>query len=270
MRRSVAKGLSTILSTLWKKGRINFNNAVEKVKRVWYNGDMTIKPPDFSAVAETIKRNEEKFDAFFELLISYNARYNLTAITEKKEVNFKHFVDSLAGAEAFPAGARVLEVGSGAGFPSIPLMLARGDLRFTLVESTGKKCEFLRAAVKKFGLFAEVINKRAEELAKESAFREQFDVCCARAVARLNTLAEYCMPFVKKGGSFIAYKGDAEEEIREAERALAVLGGGETETVRYSLPEGYGERALVITRKLRPTPPQYPRGQGKERSQPIK
>ena len=225
--------------------------------------------PDFSAVKELIQTNREKFDAFYELLLLYNARYNLTAITAEKEVFFKHFADSLAGEFLFSKGARVLEVGSGAGFPSIPLMLARGDLSFTLVESTGKKCDFLRAAVEKFGLRAEVIHTRAEELAKNPAFREQYDVCCARAVARLNTLSEYCLPFVKRGGAFVAYKGEAQEELEEAKRAIALLGGGKPKIIRYSLPDGYGARTLVFIEKTDKTPPQYPRGQGRERSKPI-
>lgn len=254
---------------MWRNFESIFNNAVEKKRGVCYNGRMNSFQPDFSAVAEIIEQKREQFDAFYKLLLSYNERYNLTAILEEREVYYKHFVDSLAGQPLFIKGASVLEVGSGAGFPSVPLMIAREDLKFTLVESTGKKCEFLRAAVDKLGLNAEVIHTRAEELAKSGAHRENYDVCCARAVARLNTLAEYCMPFVKKGGLFIAYKGEATEELAQAKRALAVLGGGETEVSRYSLPEGFGERTLVCVEKSKETPLQYPRGQGKERSRPI-
>ena len=246
-----------------------FHNEVEKKDGMCYNVGMKDKQPDFSVVKELIETNRDKFDAFYELLLFYNTRYNLTAITAEKEVYFKHFMDSLAGEHLFLKGARVLEVGSGAGFPSVPLMIARKDLTFTLVESTGKKCDFLRTAQEKLGLNAEVIHTRAEELAKDPAYREQYDVCCARAVARLNTLSEYCLPFVKRGGAFIAYKGEAQEEAEEARKAIALLGGGEAELIRYSLPEGYGARTLIFVQKCRETPLKYPRGQGKERSRPI-
>ena len=224
---------------------------------------------DFSRCILLAEEKKEVFSAFYRLLLEYNAKYNLTAITEEKEVLYKHFVDSLAGEQLIGKGARVLEVGSGAGFPSIPLMLVREDITFTLVESTGKKCEFLRVAARELHLNAEVINARAEELAKNSAHRERYDVCCARAVARLNTLAEYCLPFVKVGGKFLAYKGDAGEEMQEAQTALKVLGGGESELYRGELPCGYGARSLVCVKKVKSTPEKYPRGQGKERSKPL-
>ena len=143
----------------------------------------------------------------------------------------------MAGESFFPYGAEVIEIGSGAGFPSVPLKLIREDLRFTLVESTGKKCEFLKTAVSKLDLCGvDVCNLRAEDMGKDGKYREKFDVCCARAVARLNTLAEYCMPFVKTGGSMIAYKGRAEEEVKEADNALKLLGGDRAQTLSYYLP----------------------------------
>ena len=225
---------------------------------------------DAARAEKLIKERAEAFDAFRRLLAEYNGRYNLTAITEEREVYYKHFLDSAAGEPLFPAGARVLEVGSGAGFPSIPLMLVRPDLTFTLLESTGKKCAFLETVIKEFSLPAEVLHVRAEDAGREEKYREKFDVCCARAVARLNTLLEYCLPFVKTGGLFLAYKGaGAEEEIKEAERAVALLGGGEVCSYPYSLPEGMGERTVVVVKKMRPTPQKYPRGRGKERSDPL-
>lgn len=229
---------------------------------------MTAVLPDFGALKEQISRKKEKFDLFFRLLTEYNGRYNLTAVTEERDVFYKHFLDSLAGETYFPRGAKALEVGSGAGFPSIPLMIVREDLHFALVESTGKKCEFLKIAAEKLALDAAVFNARAEDLAKDPAHREKYDVCCARAVARLNTLAEYCMPFVRRGGVFLAYKGDAEEEISEARRAFSVLGGEET-SVRYELPENYGTRTLVAVKKTARTPEKYPRGQGREKKCPL-
>lgn len=211
----------------------------------------------------------EKFKCFAALLREYNKRYNLTAILEEKEMFYKHFLDSAAGEDYFPQGSSVAEVGSGAGFPSVPLMIIREDLNFTLIESTGKKCEFLNIVCQKLGLKGIVLNVRAEEAGKDASLREKFDVCTARAVARLNTLSEYCMPLIKKGGKFIAYKGNAEVEIEEARRAVSLLGGGKIQTAAYELPEEYGKRTLVIVEKTGSTPGKYPRGRGKERSNPI-
>lgn len=213
-------------------------------------------------------RFSEKFARFRALLLEYNEKFNLTSLTEEREVLYKHFVDSLAGAPLFPQGARVCEVGSGAGFPSVPLMIVREDLFFTLIESTGKKCEFLRVVARELHLPAEVLHLRAEE-AGRGELRESFDICCARAVARLNTLAEYCLPLVRQGGGMIAYKGDTEEELEEGKRALSLLGGGEAERFSYSLPEGMGKRTILYIPKTGRTPVKYPRGQGKERSKPI-
>lgn len=212
----------------------------------------------------------EKFEAFRALLLEYNEKFNLTAVTEEKEVTYKHFLDSAMGEALFPQGASVAEVGSGAGFPSVPLKILRDDLKFTLIESTGKKCGFLRLVIEKLDLKnVTVCNLRAEEAGKEEAFREKFDVCCARAVARLNTLSEYCLPLVKIGGRFIAYKGAAEEEIKEAQNAVRILGGRFEEAYKFELPEGYGERTLVVVKKTGATPVKYPRGRGKERNSPL-
>ncbi len=226
--------------------------------------------PDFEELKRKIEEKKDKFDAFYSLLLAYNAKFNLTALTEEGEVFHKHFLDSLAGEGFLQAGARCAEVGSGAGFPSIPLKIVREDLSLTLIESTGKKCDFLRAAVRELGLKdVEVVNARAEELGRTEKYREQFDVCFARAVAQMNTLAEYCMPFVRVGGLFLAYKSDNEEEYRLSLPALALLGGGESGTVRYGLPEDYGARMLIYCRKIRPTRPKYPRGQGLARRSPL-
>lgn len=232
---------------------------------------MSVFSPDFEKYEHFVeKKYEEKFRIFAELLTEYNNKYNLTSITEEREVKYKHFIDSLSGEILFLKGANVLEVGSGAGFPSIPLKIVRDDLKFTLVESTGKKCEFLKTAVKELGLYGvEVVKARAEELAKDELFREKFDICCARAVARLNTLCEYCIPFVKKGGNMIAYKGEAEEELKEAENAVKMLGGGKIKAYSCELPENFGKRTLIVISKERTTPAKYPRGNGKERKSPL-
>ena len=213
---------------------------------------------------------KEKFDAYRALLLEYNNRYNLTTILDEKDMFYKHFLDSVVGERYFKQGSRVIEIGSGAGFPSIPLKLVRDDLSFTLVESVGKKCEFLHAVVDKLGLSnMNIYSKRAEDLAREEIHREKYDVATARAVARMNTLCEYCLPFVKKGGVFVAYKSGDVTEIEEAENAYKTLGGKLKFVTKYELPEGYGERTLAVVEKIKPTPARYPRGQGKERKSPL-
>ena len=212
---------------------------------------------------------KEKFAKYREILLEYNEKYNLTTILEEEEMLYKHFLDSGVGEFLFPEGAFVAEIGSGAGFPSIPLKILRDDLKFSLFESVGKKCEFLRAVVDKLGLQdVNIYTMRAEDAARKEEFREKFEVVTARAVARMNTLCEYCMPFVKKGGLFIAYKG-GDEEITEAKNAVKVLGGNIKKVYKYELPKGYGERCLAVVEKVAKTPEKYPRGQGKERKNPL-
>ena len=161
-------------------------------------------------------------------------------------------------------------MGSGAGFPSIPLKILREDLCFDLFESVGKKCEFLQVVVDKLGFKGMNIYKmRAEEAARDIKFRERYDHAVARAVARMNTLTEYCLPFVKVGGTFIAYKSGDLTEITEAESAYKTLGAKKEQVISYELPEGYGERMLAVIKKVKNTDKRYPRGQGKERKQPL-
>ena len=213
---------------------------------------------------------KDKFEAYRALSLEYNQRYNLTTILEEKDMYYKHFLDSAAGAELFKKNGKVAEIGSGAGFPSIVVKILRDDLSFDLFESVGKKCEFLHAVVDNLGLKnVNIYNIRAEDAARDKNFREKYDHATARAVARMNTLSEYCLPFVKVGGSFIAYKSGEMEEIKEAESAYKILGAKCEEIIPYSLPEGYGERLLAVVKKVKPTPPKYPRGQGKERKQPL-
>ncbi len=219
---------------------------------------------------EIFGEKRERLEKFRALLLEYNARYNLTAITEEKEVTYKHFLDSAAGVDLFKAGASVAEIGSGAGFPSMILKILRPDLRFDLFESVGKKCEFLKAAIEGLELKGvRVFNLRAEDGARDSKFRERYDYATARAVARMNTLSEYCLPFVKVGGEFIAYKSGDTTELTEAKTAYKALGARLKKVYEYALPEGYGERALAVVEKISSTPPKYPRGQGKERKSPL-
>ena len=216
---------------------------------------------------ELTKEQEEKFEKYYRILIEYNERFNITAITEKEEVYKKHFVDSVLGVDKL-RGQTLIDIGSGGGFPAIPLKIMKDELSITLVEATGKKCEFLKAVVKELNLTnVSVINGRAEDLAKDVKFREQFDICSARAVARLNTLSEYCIPFVKKGGIFLSFKGDAKEELNEALSAFKTLGGELEEFFEYELDGA--KRALITVKKVKETDKKYPRGQGKERKNPL-
>lgn len=219
---------------------------------------------------EIIGEKREALEAFRAILLEYNQKYNLTTILEEKDMYYKHFLDSAAGVDLFTKGAKVAEIGSGAGFPSMVLKILREDLQFDLFESVGKKCEFLQAVVDKFGFKnIQICNIRAEEAARDEKFREKYDFATARAVARMNTLAEYCLPFVKVGGQFIAYKSGDVSEIDEGAEACKILGGKKPLVYPYTLPEEYGERVLAVVEKIKPTPIKYPRGQGKERKQPL-
>ena len=212
----------------------------------------------------------DKFENFREHLLEYNKKCNLTSITEKKEVYIKHFLDSVMPEKLFPLNSKVIEIGSGGGFPSIPLKIVRPDLDFTLVESTGKKCVYLEETIQKLGFEGvKVLNIRAEEGGRKQNLREKYDIAEARAVASLNTLCEYCMPFVKVGGLFIAYKSDAGEELENAKNAILTLGGEIEKVYSYSLPEDSGSRTAIVIKKIKSTPEKYPRGRGLERRKPL-
>ena len=211
-----------------------------------------------------------QFEKYRALILEYNEKYNLTTILEENDMFYKHFLDSALGEAFFKPNARVAEIGSGAGFPSIPLKILRPDLKFDLFESVGKKCEFLRVVVDNLGLQdVRVFNMRAEDCARDEKFREKYDHVTARAVARMNTLCEYCLPFVKVGGSFVAYKSAETEELFEAKNACKVWGGKLTDISTASLPMEYGNRTVAIVEKCAHTPARYPRGQGKERKNPL-
>ena len=231
-----------------------------------------MKIREIQEIYETEIKGEKKemFEAFRALLLEYNQRYNLTTILEEKDMYYKHFLDSAAGIDLFEENARVAEIGSGAGFPSIVLKILKPSLKMDLFESVGKKCEFLNAVVDNLQLKEmHIYNFRAEESARLDKFREKYDYATARAVARMNTLCEYCMPFVKVGGKFIAYKSGDVTEIDEAETAYKILGGKKEAVYTYALPEGYGDRVLAVIKKTEKTPAKYPRGQGKERKNPL-
>ena len=208
-----------------------------------------------------------KFKKYKELLLFYNDKFNLTAIKEDREIYIKHFVDSILPYQQFKCG-KFLDVGSGGGFPIIPLKIMMEEISVTMLEATGKKCEFLREVVKELDLKnAEVINGRAEELAFNNKYRENFDHVTARAVSRLNMLCELCLPFVKKGGSFYSYKGEGKEELLEAEKCIKILGGKVDRVLEYDL-EG-AKRCVIEIKKVGVTPNSYPRQYNKIKKNPL-
>lgn len=222
-----------------------------------------------SAGAELTDEQEKKFARYAELLLEYNEKFNLTAITKIEEIYEKHFLDSALGQAIFSQNATIIDVGSGAGFPAIPLKIVRPDLKITMLDSLQKRVGFLDVAIKELGLSdISALHARAEDYAKTSA-RESFDYATARAVAPYNVLAEYCLPFVKIGGKLVAYKGqNAEIERQEAKNAVKILGGKEAISQAYTLPSGDG-RTFLIAEKIAPTPKKYPRGQNKPRLAPL-
>lgn len=213
------------------------------------------------------EKQKNQFKRYFELIIEYNEKFNITAITEERRVYIKHFIDSALGVEMLK-GNSLVDIGSGGGFPAVPLKIVKDDLKVTLIEATDKKCEFLRTVARELELNdVTVICGRAEELAKKKEFREKFDICTARAVARLNVLAEYTLPFVKKGGTFLAYKGDADEELKEAENAIKILGGKVINYEKYVLDGA--KRAFISIEKQKTTDIKYPRSNAKIKNKPL-
>ena len=205
------------------------------------------------------KQIVDNFVKYYNLLIEGNKICNLTAITDEDGVVEKHFYDSIFPLKYFSLNAKVLDIGAGAGFPSIPLKLVRDDLSFTLLDSLNKRINFLNNTIQTLNLKnIESIHGRAEDFAKLSDYREKFDITTARAVANLKVLSEYCLPFVKVGGQFIAYKsGNCEEEINEAKQIICELGGKISKVIDYNI--GENSRKLVIIEKTKETPKKYPR-----------
>lgn len=216
-----------------------------------------------------IKDNEYIFNLYFEKLVSYNEKVNLTAITEKDQVFNKHFLDSILPVNVIPQNSSMVDVGTGAGFPSLPLKIVRSDINLTMVDSLNKRINFLNELTAELKINTTNIHARAEDFALKN--REKFDVAVARAVARLNTLLEYLLPLVKVGGIVLAYKGSsADEEIEEAKNAITVLGGKVKQILHFDLPDSQGERNIIVIEKIKSTPKQYPRGKNLPKLNPIK
>lgn len=215
----------------------------------------------------TLTENQyEQFQKYFELLAEWNKKMNLTAITDESGVALKHFADSLSllNFVDIPQNSSLADVGTGAGFPGVVLKIARPDIKLTLIDSLNKRLVFLNEVCSQLGIDAELIHSRAEDGARDEKLRESFDFVASRAVARMNVLSEYCLPYVKVGGAFCAMKGaQANEEFKESLNAINTLGGKLENKYFFELPENGGERAIAVVRKVKNTPQKYPRQSGK-------
>ena len=211
-------------------------------------------------------KQREQFDRYYELLIEWNKVMNLTGITDYDEVILKHFIDSLMLSEICDMSnvSAMIDVGTGAGFPGIPIKIVYPHINAILLDSLNKRLKFLNTVIEELGLESvQTLHGRAEDYARKTEYRESFDLCVSRAVANLSTLSEYCLPFVKKDGTFISYKGgDSDEEVKQAERAVDLL-GGKVETIhKFTLPGTDMGRTLVEIEKIKNTPRRYPRKTG--------
>lgn len=215
----------------------------------------------------------EKFLIYYELLVEWNSFMNLTAITGFNDVCTKHFIDSISLCKCIDCNGELelIDVGTGAGFPGIPLKIVFPNLKITLLDSLGKRVKFLNEVIKKLGLSdITAIHGRAEDFARPDQLREKFDVCVSRAVANLSTLSEYCLPYVKSGGYFVAYKSEKiNEEVKSADKAINILGGVIDEQVELILPGSDLYRNLVRVKKIKSTPNKYPRKSGIPSKEPL-
>ncbi|AUS98505.1 16S rRNA (guanine(527)-N(7))-methyltransferase RsmG [Clostridium thermosuccinogenes] len=227
----------------------------------------------------SVHLDEEKiksFGKYKEILLEWNEKINLTAIEEDKDIILKHFIDSLSimpyirGLIKGESSLSLVDVGTGAGFPGIPVKIAAPEIKVTLLDSLEKRVKFLKEVVKGLGLTdIEAMHGRAEEYGVKAEFREKFDVSTARAVASLPVLLEYCLPFTKVGGLFIAMKGSNTEEISSSKRALEILGGEIVDVKEITLPWSDMKRNIILIKKLRQTPAKYPRKAGKPAKEPL-
>jgi 16S rRNA (guanine527-N7)-methyltransferase len=213
------------------------------------------------------------FSRYSELLVEWNEKFNLTAIKEKREILIKHFLDSLACFKILPRSGdySLIDLGTGAGFPGIPLKIVNPAIRLTLSDSVGKKVDFCQVIVEELGLpGVQVIHARAEDLGQDRQYREKFDWAVARAVADMPVLAEYLLPLTRVGGNaLVMKKAEIQVELQRAETALGILGGKTSKVEFVSLPENSGERSLVLIEKVNPTPAAYPRKAGTPSKKPL-
>lgn len=218
-------------------------------------------------------KQKEQFNKYYEMLTDWNEKINLTAITDKDEVWLKHFEDSLSidKIKDMDQTESVIDVGTGAGFPGLPIKIAYPNIKLTLLDSLDKRIRFLEAVVRELGLTdVTCIHGRAEDFSRSPEYREKYDLCVSRAVAGLSVLSELCIPFVKPGGSFVAYKSEkAETEIAKAENALAILNGRIKATEEFTLSDNVQKRVLIDIEKTGLTPEKYPRRAGVPAKKPL-
>jgi len=237
--------------------------------------DTTQFEKDLNVLGVTLTKEQiDQFLKYYELLVEWNGFMNLTAITDYDEVMKKHFVDSLSLIKTYDMSkkAKVIDVGTGAGFPGLALKIAYPNLQVTLLDSLNKRINFLNEVILQLGLTGvETVHGRAEDFAKPDKFRGKFDLCVSRAVANLSTLSEYCLPFVKEGGEFISYKSEKiNEEMAVAQKAINILGGKFDRSEEFTLPDSDIYRNLVVIKKVKETPKKYPRKAGLPAKEPIK
>jgi len=224
-----------------------------------------------------IELNNEKimkFEDFMDHMLLWNDRVRLTSITDENEIIDKHFIDSLSvvNTNMFDKNIKVLDMGTGGGFPGIPLKFYNDEINLTMLDSRLKKVEYLETVIEKFELENTVaLHGRAEDYGKNIEYREKFDIVISRAVAELATLSEFCLPFVNVNGYFIAMKGsEVENELNDAKKAISVLGGEIEKIMKLRLPDTDFDRSIIIVKKIKMTPESYPRTSGKPKKKPIK
>lgn len=236
--------------------------------------DLTILQDGLSELGISLDETQiDQFVQYYEILIEWNSFMNLTAIVDWKDVCIKHFIDSLSLCRALDCTGQlsVIDIGTGAGFPGIPLKIAFPQLKITLLDSLGKRIKFLHEVIERLGLETiEAVHGRAEDFAKPGMLREQFDLCVSRAVAHLSTLSEYCLPYVRVDGFFVSYKSEkVSDEMQEAQRAIAMLGGTIYAQKELILPNSDIYRNLFMIKKNCSTPKKYPRKAGLPSKEPL-
>lgn len=235
---------------------------------------MILPYPEFAEIfnKENLPVSEEqygKFKKYAVLLVEWNQKINLTAITDPHGITVKHFLDSVLPLKFLdiPDGASLIDVGTGAGFPGIPLKIMRPDISLTLLDSLNKRVNFLSDVCAALELDVPCVHARAEEFGRNENYRERYDFAAARAVAAMPVLAEYCLPYVKIGGTFVALKGRS-ENYKDSENAIKILGGEISDVTEYALPDGDG-RLLICVKKIKETPSKYPRNSGQISKKPL-